>query len=182
MTTPVLACRLHILRSREPILVALSLVALLSCASKREAVPRARFRLVAPPSCQSFRGESKGNDPMNVQLYLCKNGTALNGEILLSGAQSGFSVRAIVGSIAPDGSLALKETHSVEEGRAAGWKFCSDTQYSLTPGTDGFVRGTYRSNECDDSATVFLIPDDVPPPAPTSTAPSPPASSSGVSP
>ena len=108
---------------------------------------------------------------MKLELYLCKNGTALNGEILLSGAQSGFSVRALVGSVAPDGSLTLQETKPVEEGHAAEWKFCSDTRYSLTPQADGFVRGTYRSNECDDSAAVFLIPDEVPPTAPTSTAP-----------
>ena len=126
---------------------------------------------------------------MKLELYLCKNGTALNGEILLSGAQSGFSVRALVGSVAPDGSLSLQETNSVEEGRAAEWKFCSDTRYSLNPGADGFVRGTYRSDGCDDSAAVFLIPDEVPPAAPTSTAPTstaplspPPATPAGVSP
>ncbi len=123
---------------------------------------------------------------MNVELYLCKNGTALTGEILLSGAQSGFSVRALVGSVAPDGSLSLQETNPVEEGRAAEWKFCSDTRYSLTPSADGSVRGKYRSNECDDTAAVFLIPDAVPPPAaplPSTAPPSPPpANPAGVSP
>jgi hypothetical protein len=151
--------------------------------------------LEADAACEVWDGKASGNDPsVEVSLELCPSGDEVIGVFQWSSTTSGWNRRAVAGRYTRgDARLQLRDTRLIEEKPAPGWRFCVIDSYELERTSPDVLKGTYRSEACDDRATVSLKRRAEPkagdasaamseprPPAPATTpsaAPTPPASS-----
>lgn len=114
--------------------------------------------LVEDGTCRSFEGGTSGNDPdAETSLVMCRCGDRLYGRLRVEG-QAGLSVGELFGELQGDRAV-FADMNPLVSRPNDGWMFCYDDTYELTwdPRT-GRLSGTYRSEQCDDTGTVVLLP------------------------
>jgi len=131
--------------------------------------------------CELYVGSASGNDPTaQVELRFCPEGAEVSGVLQWSSLRSGWNRRAVRGSWDGTGAeLTLRDERIIEERPEPGWRFCRVDQYTLRREGDR-LWGSYRSNACNDTATVDLrrvaigpTPDQATDPASTEIGPPP---------
>lgn len=119
----------------------------------------APLTLVADGTCRSFEGGLSGNDPdAATTVVLCRSDERLYGRLRVEGT-SGVSVAELVGEVRPSGHVVLVDVDALVDEPRPGWMFCFDDVFDLS--WDPLAQrlsGTYRSEQCDDSGTVVVIP------------------------
>lgn len=115
------------------------------------------FGAVASGTCETFRGQSLGNDPtQEVVFNLCRRGERLEG-VKTSEGEAGRSVYVLEGTLVDDDTLHMTITSVLEDQPAAGWISCSDDVFHLRwNDAKDTLTGEYVSVECEDRASLTL--------------------------
>lgn len=114
--------------------------------------------LVEDGTCRSFEGGLSGNDPdAETTLVMCRCGDRLYGRLRVEG-QAGLSVGELFGELRGDRAV-FADVNPLISRPNEGWMFCFDDVYELSwdPRAER-LSGTYRSEQCDDSGTLVLLP------------------------
>jgi hypothetical protein len=113
-------------------------------------------------TCRAYEGGVSGNDPdARTTLVLCRADDRVYGRLRTEG-RSGVSVGEVVGELDEDGrTLSLVGIDALVNEPNPGWMFCYDDVYALRwdPSAQR-LSGTYRSEACDDTGTLIVIPRD----------------------
>ena len=142
---------------RSRVLSAALATAALSCGGANVSAPEPPH--ATPPvgaGCAVYQGMASGNDELQVTFALCQSQGGLSGWVRFASERSGWSDRAIAGSVAPDGRLILQDTGVIAAAAAPGWEQCPVERYELVQVAGGNVEGNYRSAACLDSASLLL--------------------------
>jgi len=107
------------------------------------------------PRCSHWKGTVSGNDPsVRVTATLCEKGGHVTGMLAWNSDKSGTSTRRLDGTL-DQGSLVLRDS-AMTGTPNPGWRFCLIDKYQLTGAGTDTLTGTYRSNRCNDVATIEL--------------------------
>ena len=119
----------------------------------------ASMAIVPDGTCRSFEGGLSGNDPdAATTMILCRSDDRLYGRLRVEGA-SGVSVGELVGEVGPAGRIVLVDIDALVDEPRPGWRFCFDDLFDLRwDPVAQRLAGTYRSDQCDDSGTIVVIP------------------------
>jgi len=115
--------------------------------------------MVQDGTCRSFDGGLSGNDPdAATTMVLCRSDDRLYGRLRVEGA-SGVSVGELVGEVGPAGRVLLIDVDALVNDPQPGWMFCFDDLFDLRwDPVAQRLAGTYRSEQCDDTGTIVVIP------------------------